>query len=187
MPIERVDIPCNFVGSFKVGDNLVFNSRILCELAEANHEGVFNKPAIIQVGSILEAALAQIVYRAQNYNLEGVPNINEEDRQQIEGEKADKLYHVIRVLEKYGVLGELGDGIYDELHRLRKYRNKVHIQEPIKIPNTPADDDVAFSDTVYAWAIHLNHTVLAYLSDAFARPQHIHNYVAAIPVPRLQN
>src|SRR5437868_8194187 len=116
MPVERIDIPCNFVGSFKVGDNLVFNGRILCDLAEANDAGTLNKPAVIQVGSILEAALAQIIYRAQNYNQEGVPNITEADRLQIEGEKADKFFNVIGVLEKYGVLNGLGAGIYADLH-----------------------------------------------------------------------
>ena len=64
MPIKTEEIPCNFVGEFKVGDNLVFNVDLLWELMEANEaneEHVFNKLIVLQVGSILEAALAQII------------------------------------------------------------------------------------------------------------------------------
>lgn len=58
MPIETEDVPCNFVSSFKVGDNLVFNANLLCDLTEANEGGRFNKPIVLQVGAILEASAA---------------------------------------------------------------------------------------------------------------------------------
>jgi hypothetical protein len=72
MQIKIEQLPCNFVGEFKVGDNLVYNAGLLCALSEANENGLFNKFIVLQVGAILEAALAQIIYRAQNYNREGV-------------------------------------------------------------------------------------------------------------------
>jgi hypothetical protein len=100
MPVKTQQIPCNFVGSFKVGDNLVFNADLLRKLTAANEDGAFNKPIVLQVGSIIEAALAEIIYRAQNFNLEGVPNISEADRAEIEGKKIDKFNSVIDVLKK---------------------------------------------------------------------------------------
>ena len=68
MTLKTETISCNFVGDFKVGDNLVFNADVLCKLTVANKGSVFNKPIVIQTGSIVEAALARIIYRAQNYN-----------------------------------------------------------------------------------------------------------------------
>jgi hypothetical protein len=57
MPFRSEKIPCNFAGDFKVGDNLVFNCKLLCELNEVNKGGMFNKPIVLQTGSILEASL----------------------------------------------------------------------------------------------------------------------------------
>jgi hypothetical protein len=50
---------------FKVGDNLVRNADALCELSDCNENGTFNKLMVIQAGSIVEAALHEIMYRAQ--------------------------------------------------------------------------------------------------------------------------
>ncbi len=103
-----VEIPSNFIGDFKVGDNLVYNTGVLRSLCEHNGDGSLNKLVVVQVGSILEAALGQIIYRAQNFNQEGVPNIVEADRQEIEGRKIDKLNNIIDVMRKYDLLNELG-------------------------------------------------------------------------------
>ena len=67
-------ITCRFIGDFKVGDNLVRNADALCRLSASNNEGVFNKLMVIQAGSIVEASLHEIIYRAQNFTREGVPN-----------------------------------------------------------------------------------------------------------------
>jgi hypothetical protein len=79
--VSTSEVPCNFVGEFKVGDNLRYNCRILGAMAAANADGVLNKMIVLQVGAILEAALIQIIYRAQSFSREGVPNITEVDRQ----------------------------------------------------------------------------------------------------------
>ncbi|RWG78561.1 hypothetical protein [Mesorhizobium sp.] len=179
---ETVEIPSNFIGDFKVGDNLVYNADLLCALHDANTKGVFNKVIVVQVGSILEAALGQIIYRAQHFNREGVPNIDEADRKEIEGKQVDKLNNIIDVMRKYGLLKDLGAGIYDELHRLRKYRNKVHIQDDNK--DVPRDEPVAFSDEHCVWSVELNIRVLKHLSEKFPRPAANAKYVNALNVPK---
>lgn len=68
-------IKCNFIGDFKVGDNMLANSNALTRLSATNEAGIFNKLMVVQAGSIVEAALDQIIYRAQNYTKESVPNI----------------------------------------------------------------------------------------------------------------
>ena len=186
-PTKKEEVACNFVGDFKVGDNLVFNSRMLCSLVDANTEGVFNKLIVIQAGAIVEAALSQIIYRAQNFNREGVPNISEADRKAIEGKKIDKLNSVIDVMKKYKVLDDLGATIYDELHKLRKYRNKIHIQEAVGIDGVPADEADAFSGSICTWALKLNGQVLKYLSEHLARPKNLHHYVHSLEIRLVEN
>lgn len=183
MPSDTVDIPCNFVGLFKVGDNLVFNCKILSKLADCNDNGALNKLIVLQVGSILEASLAEIIYRAQNFNREGVPSISEEDQAEIAGKKIDKLNSIIDVLRKYRVLSGLPQSIYDDLHKLRKYRNKVHIQDDIEIVGVSRDEEDAFSNEICLWALRLNRDVLKYLSGHLRRPPELDGFVEALSIP----
>lgn len=176
-----VEIPSNFIGDFKVGDNLVYNAGVLRSLCDHNGDGSLNKPVVVQVGAILEAALGQIIYRAQNFNREGVPNISEADRQAIEGKKIDKLNNIIEVMRKYNLLDELGAAIYDDLHLLRKYRNKVHIQDDNT--DVPRDEEAAFTSEKYAWSLGLCVTVLSLLSQKFSRPADVSKYVQALSIP----
>jgi hypothetical protein len=183
MPFRSEKIPCNFAGDFKVGDNLVFNCNLLRELNEVNKGGMFNKPIVLQIGSMLEAALGEIIYRAQYFNREGVPNISEADRLAIANKTIDKFNSIIDVMKKYKVLDALGGEIYDDLHKLRKYRNKIHIQEDIPIEGVSRDEVNAFSDTIRTWAIGLNKRVLLHLSQQFARPKELHGFVGDLSVP----
>lgn len=155
---------------------------VLCGLVEANENGLFNKPIVLQAGSIVEAALSEIISRA-NFNREGVPNIAEADRQEIAGKKIDKFNTIIDVMRKYAVLNGLGSGIYEELHKLRRYRNKIHIQDKLNIEGVSGDDDVAFDGDIRGWALALNHQILKHLSDVFPRPRHIGDPVRPLQVP----
>ena len=186
MPIATETIACNFVGQFKVGDNLVFNAGLLETLTGVNEGGALNKLIVLQAGAIVEAALQQIIWRAQKHNVEGVPNIPEADRAEIEKKMVDTFNVIIDVLKKYKVLDGLGADIYDELHKLRNYRNKIHIQKPIDIANVSADEGTAFSDEIRKWALGLNTRVLKHLSEKFARPKELHGYVGALTVPSAQ-
>jgi hypothetical protein len=182
--IKTQEITSNFIGEYKIGDNLVFNACMLCSLIEANGQGAFNKLAVVQAGSIVEAALGQIIFRARNFNREGVKSISEEDRLKIEDEnKSDKFYNIIEIMKDYKILDGLGDTIYNDLHNLRKYRNKVHIQAEFKIPDVSRDEDVAFSNEVCSWALELNARVLKHLSEKYARPKGMETYVKPIVIP----
>src|SRR5882762_4248511 len=88
-------ITCNFIGDFKVGDNLLRNGDALCRLSTMNDKGVFNKLMVAQAGSIVEAALDQIIYRAQAYTREGVPNISDADLKKIRDTKIERFNNII--------------------------------------------------------------------------------------------
>lgn len=181
--MQIVSIPCNFVGDFKVGDNLVYNCNLLCALAARNDDGALHKAIVLQAGAILEAALIQVIYRAQTFNLEGVPNIAPADRLAIQAARIDKFAVAIDVMRKYAVLEGMPETIYDDLHLLRKYRNKIHIQDDLRIAAAPRDEDAAFTDALATRAIRVTVIVLRHLSTALARPPHIHAYVGNLAVP----
>ncbi len=164
-----------------MGDNLIYNADLLCKLTEANETGIYNKMVVVQLGSIVEAALAQIIYRAQNYNKEGVPRISELEQAEIADKTIDKFNTIIDILKKYGVLDPLGADVYDELHKLRRYRNKVHIQDYIK--DAPRDEGAAFSEDNCIWAFRLALRVLKYLSEHLSRPEELHRYMGVLSIP----
>lgn len=144
MALEIEQVVCKFIGDFKVGDNLVRNANALCELSAGNKDGVFNKLMVMQAGAIVEAALHEIIYRAQNFTRESVPNISKEDRDELATKTVELFNNIINVMRKYDILKDLGAEIYDELHKLRKYRNKVHIQTDVDIKGISRDESAAF-------------------------------------------
>ncbi len=122
------DITCNFIGDFKVGDNITRNAASLCKLVDTNENAIFNKLIVVQAGSIVEAALDQIFYRAKHHTKEGVPTISEGHRAKIAAKKLGRFKVIIDKMREYKLLDELGVDIYSELEKLRAYRNRVHIQ-----------------------------------------------------------
>ena len=97
--------------------------------------------------------------------------------------KIDKFNSIIDVMKKYKILDALGPRIYDDLHKLRKYRNKIHIQDDIAIDDVPRDEGDAFSDAMCVWAIELNKTILKHLSEKFPRPKELTGFVADLSIP----
>lgn len=185
MPIEIDVLDCNLFGDFKVGDNAGYNSDLMCDLIEANEDGKFNKLIVLQAAALVEVAAIQIFYRAAHYNREGVPNISPEDQAEIAAKQIDKFAVVIDNLRKYGVLDGMVAGTYDELHTLRKYRNKVHIQGSVGIEGAPRDELHLFTDDLVEWAIDLNWRVLNYLQEHYPRPKHIGGFVRPLRLPKV--
>ena len=176
-------IVCKFIGDFKVGDNLVLNADALCKLSAANENAVFNKLMVIQAGSIVEAALNEIIYRAQNFNKEKVTNISEADRKEIAAKDIDKFNAIIDVMKKYKILDGLGAGVYDELHKIRKYRNKVHIQADVDITGVSRDENAAFSASIVTWSLELTVRVLKHLNAQYPRPKELDQFSFELSIP----
>ncbi|SFA88884.1 hypothetical protein SAMN05421688_1501 [Poseidonocella pacifica] len=184
MPLTIQIVPCNFVGDFKVGDNLVYNAGVLTDLAQNNEDGRFNKLISLQAGSILEASMAEIIFRAQNFNREGVPNILEADRQEIAGKKIDKFNNTIDVFRKYSIIDGIGGGIYEDLHVIRKFRNKIHVQDDISIAGVSRDEVIAFDNGRMEWIANKSYETIFFLSQNYSRPRGIANFVGDLRLPR---
>jgi len=52
-----VEIPSNFIGDFKVGDNLVYNADVLRSLCAHNGDGRLNKFVVVRHCQVAEARL----------------------------------------------------------------------------------------------------------------------------------
>lgn len=82
----------------------------------------------------------------------------------------DKFAVIIDNLRNYNILDGLGADIYDELHKLRKYRNKIHIQLDVDIAVVLRDEDGQFTDERARWAIDLNWKVFESLRRTLCPP-----------------
>jgi hypothetical protein len=183
MVVKTEEVSCRFIGDFKVGDNLVLNANALTKLMKSNDDSTFNKLIVVQAGSIVEAALDQIIYRAQHFKREGVPEISEKDRQEIADTKLEQFYKIIEAMKKYGLLDALGGSIYDDLHKLREYRNRIHIQNDTKPPNTSRDEDKAFTKELVTWALGFTIKILKHLSEKYPRPPGFEIYAHELTMP----
>jgi hypothetical protein len=131
---------------------------------------------VVQAGSIVEAALDQIIYRAQNFTKEGVPNIPDDELKKIQGTEIELFNNIIQAAQAHNFLDGLGGAIYDDLHRLRKLRNRIHIGR---------DDHDAFSDKEVAWSLALCIRVLKRLGERFPRPKELGVYAQDVSIPKV--
>lgn len=185
MPIEVIQFDCNLFGRFHVGDNCVYNTYLLCDLIEANANGRFNKLIVLQIASVIEVVGVELFLRAQRHTIEGVPNFSAKDQQAVKDKQIDKFAVVIDNLKKYKVLDNLDPEIYNELHDLRKFRNKVHIQGVVDIIGVPRAEADIFDEETVVWAIDLGWRVLSYLEKNYARPEAILGYVNPLRLPKI--
>jgi hypothetical protein len=96
----------------------------------------------------------------------------------------DKLNNIIQLMKKYKILDGLGaDEIYEELHKLRKYRNKIHIQDDVDIEGVSRREDRAFSDETVTWSIALCGRILQHLNEKFPRPEHVRPFARTVSLP----
>jgi hypothetical protein len=174
----------NIFGDFKVGDNVRYNSSILKNLILANKDGIFNKMILIQSVSIIEASLGQIIYRAANFNIEGVPGVTKAEQSEISGKKVDKLNTIIQIMKKYKILDKMGNNVYEKLHEFRKYRNKVHISDKIEISDISRDEHEIFSDKITCDAVKGMGLILLFLKENYSRPDRIDGYVGDLIIPK---
>jgi len=110
-----------------------------------------------------------------------------EDRDELATKTVELLNNIINVMKKYDILKGLGAGIYDELHKLRKYRNKVHIQTDVDIKGVSREEQLAFSTDIVTWSLELTVRVLKHLNDQFPRPKELEQFAHELSIPAAQN
>src|SRR5689334_17407863 len=133
-----VTIKSNFMGNFKLGDNICFNLAILKTLYDLRAAGTavqkrhLQKPITVMNVSIIEAVLYDLHLRVKTFTSEGVANLQATVIEYIRGKKIDELERYIASAKKHDLFDQGDSGFYEALDDLRKIRNRVHIQNTKK-------------------------------------------------------
>ena len=177
----------NYIGDFKVGDNIAFNLEILQELykfqksMDEDRKELLCKPIIIEIASIAEALLFDLYLRINNFTREGVPNISEEVLAEIRTKTIDQFAKYISHAKSKTLLG--GDStIYDALHFLRKLRNSIHIQN---INNDfERDENIVFSEKRQIESERILENLMAIMVKNYTRSnKQAHGFVRKFTLP----
>lgn len=153
----------DFIGDFKVGDNLVYGFEILTELyncsVDNDNASLLIKPILLIQVSIIEAMLDDLInMRVQNFTREGVGEIEEATLARIRKITTDKLAVCIAQCRKHELIGGRESEYYQHLDSLRKIRNRLHIQN--NLGHTPRDE----ADLFTAEVKHLSERTLEYVA-----------------------
>lgn len=183
-----MNVVCSrFIGNYKLGDNINYNLRTLCVLyatykASALAERLaLRKPIIITIVSIIEALLYDLHYRVVAHTLEGVGNISDEVAEVIrDTNNLDKFNNLIQSAKKHGLIESEPSNIYDQLHSLRKLRNRIHIaNENNEKPYNEAD---AFTEQSMREAERIAELVMRIFERKYLRDDDKH-YVTNFELP----
>lgn len=175
-----------FVGSFKLGDNIIHNLAILRELFAVQNSGtpeqaaLLRKPIVVLIGAIAEAILYDLyVVKISTFTREGVPTIPQDLLDEIRTKTIDEFAKYIANAQSNSLLGATSD-LYDSLDELRKLRNRVHIQNT-KCHFEPDELD-AFNEERQIEAEKTLERLIAYMSTNHLRSAS-KKYVADFVLP----
>jgi hypothetical protein len=139
-----------FIGSFKLGDNIVHNLAIIRELyayqksATQEQSQLLIKPIVVLIGSVAKAILYDLyVVKIAKFTNEGVPSIPQNVLEETRDKTIDDFAKYIDNARSKSLLGASSD-LYDSLNELRKLRNRVHIQNARG--HYEPDESVAFNE-----------------------------------------
>ena len=127
-------VSSNFIGNFKLGDNINHNLNVLSLLyrqydqANESDKRLLCKPIIVTIVSIIEAVLHDLHSRIRIHTLEGVRNIADSVADYVRGKKLDELEKYIVNARKHDFFGIGTSNFYESLDELRRLRNRIHIQ-----------------------------------------------------------
>jgi len=147
-----------FVWSFKVGDNIAYNFKILFllyknkEADEEENKLYYNKPIVVFLVSIVEAVLVDLLKRLDvgtndlpssllEENIYNIKTSISKEKKLIKttssttGEtyqfytiKRYDFNQIVKYCRKYNLLFDSSEKIYDHLDEFAKLRNRIHIE-----------------------------------------------------------
>lgn len=173
--LKMQEVNSDFIGSFKLGDNIASSLDTLAVLYETQerfgHDSqqakLLRKPIIVWIAAITEAILYDLLVKIKHYTTEGVPTISKATQHDLEGKKLDDFEKYIVAASARKLLGEDAN-LYDKLSQLRRLRNRVHIQN---LKNDFEDDDTtAFSEMRQKDAEKALEAVIRHMEKEYLRP-----------------
>lgn len=178
-----IEIKSDFIGKFKLGDNINHNLKILEVLYsyysnDQNNRMFLNKPIILTIVSIIEAVLYDFHLKAKLFTSEGITGLPTQILEYIRNKKLDKLEQYIASAKKHDFFDLADTDFYDALEELRKLRNRIHIQNE---KNYFEDDESrAFCGERKKQAEMVLEKVMTVMSAKFSRGDkfhHVENFI----------
>ncbi|NCS99665.1 hypothetical protein GW765_01650 [Candidatus Parcubacteria bacterium] len=177
-------VPADFIDSFKIGDNINYNLKILKELYDPNQsfrqEYYFRKLIIILNTSITEALLYDFVEN-RIIRANRTETLFEEILDKLNIKKLDKFEHYIAQAEKHNLFKMKDVSFYNAMHVLKKLRNRVHIQNAKRLK--PADESEAFTDNMKLLSEKVLEKTVKILHRDFQRREEYRSYVKDFEFP----
>lgn len=180
-------VSSEFMGSFKLGDNINHNLKTLGYLyqlqGEPNNRSAWllRKPIIITIASMCEAALYDLHFRMRTYTNEGVQGVASSVLEYVRGKKIDKFELYIPSAKKHCLLGHKDDDIYGELDTLRRLRNRIHIQNEKN--DFESNDSQAFSAARQTLSEKVMERLFKMMASDHPRPEGASGFVNDFELP----
>lgn len=166
-------VTTNFMGSFKVGDNINHNLKILALLYTYFEKGndydkrLLCKPIILIIVSIIEAVLHDFYSRIMSFTKEGVNTLARDVIDYVRGKHIDELEKYIASAKKHNLFDMRDTKFYEILDDLRKLRNRIHIQN---MKNSFEPDEIfAFNEKRKVVAEKVAEKILKTMSEKHSR------------------
>lgn len=184
MPVDR---PSSFIGDFKLADNIAHSLTVVRTLSTLREEAnparkrYLQKPMIILNVAIIEALLYDLHKRVKWFTREGVLGMPANIITYIRGKQIDKLETLIASCRKHDLFDEPGLTFYDDLDRLRRIRNRLHLQNEKN--DLEPEDANAFSAERLALSERAVEYVMMTLQAKYPRPANIYTQPFHLPWP----
>ncbi len=169
-----VTVSSNFMWSFKTGDNINHNLRLLALLNEFYEQGnstqkrLLCKPIILILVSIIEAVLHDFHMRIKRHKLESIVGLATTVIDYVrEMQLKDELEKYIASARKHNFFKMTDMKFYDRLDDLRRLRNRIHIQNTKN--NFEVDEYKAFNDARKIMAEKVLEKTLKTLTEKYPR------------------
>jgi hypothetical protein len=177
----------DFIWDFKTGDNINYNLRVLGFLyeqglfASPDNERLLCKPIIVFLASITEALLHDFHVRCKRSVWEKIDNLPVNVIEYMRTKRIDEFEKYIVSARKHNLF-KVGDGgLYEDLDKLRKWRNRIHIQDKKK-ELEPSEFSV-FTPSRKRDAERCLERVVKTLTVNHPRPDHIGGHVIDFQFP----
>jgi len=181
-----------FIWNFKVGDNILYNFKILFLLYESKHNFGSNqelliKPIIIQIVSIIEGIFYDLICRLDGATNHFPQHIPSDKRDAIKAKlKSEKIWfkrldgiryqriknysfdNLITFFQEYDLLGPSDSDIYIKLRDSAYIRNRIHIFNYFN--NHSKNEDYVFSEWRLSNVEALLHIILPIMESLYKRP-----------------
>lgn len=185
-------VPANFIGNFKIGDNINYNLKILEKLyscradLKVHEQKLLNKPIILLLVAITEAALYDFInVRAKLLTSEGITGVAAAVLADMRSKDLSDFSKFIASFRKHDLFDKGEDkAIYDMLDRLRILRNRIHIQNTKgAVDEAERNESKVFTPGALTNAEEILEFVFRFFASKYPRPEKFSSFVSAFPCP----